>query len=48
VSLIVSEESGVISSANGGRMTRYLDEEQLRENSLRADPAAPAAATVGL
>lgn len=31
VSLIVSEESGVISSATGGRMTRYLDEEQLRE-----------------
>lgn len=31
VSLIVSEETGVISSACGGRLTRYLDEVQLRE-----------------
>ncbi len=31
ISLIVSEETGVISYARAGRMTRYLDEESLRK-----------------
>lgn len=30
ISLIVSEESGTISMAKGGRLTRYLDEDSLR------------------
>jgi diadenylate cyclase len=36
ISIIVSEETGLISFVDGGRLTRYLDPNELREMLLRA------------
>lgn len=42
VALVVSEETGVISLAAGGKLTRYLDEATLRQMMLQLKPTQPA------
>lgn len=39
--LVVSEETGVISLATGGKLTRYLDETTLRQMLLKLKPSPP-------